>query len=89
MLPQIDRRGGCKRQESQCGAVLGCARYRAEAATQAKQNLRCCTRRRKSKWLRTGHGVTNGALRYEAAETVRKEAQAVVMCMVGANIRWT
>lgn len=25
MLPQIDRRGGCKRQKSQCGAVLGCA----------------------------------------------------------------
>lgn len=25
MLPQIDRRGGCKRQKSQCGALLGCA----------------------------------------------------------------
>jgi hypothetical protein len=32
MLPQIDRRGGCKRQESQCGAMLGCALRGAEAA---------------------------------------------------------
>ncbi len=32
ILPQIDRRGGCKRQKSQCGAVLGCALRRAEAA---------------------------------------------------------
>jgi len=85
MLPQIDRRADAK-SESQCGAVLGCdpARsYRVEAAAQ-KQNSRCCVdlpcaRRRKSKWRWSGHGVTNGALRYEAAETVRKEGQAV-MC---------
>ena len=39
MLPQIDRRGGCKRQKSQCGAVRGCAPLRSGGCSVRKAEI--------------------------------------------------
>lgn len=66
--PRVDRRK--QRKKAIVDAVPACAwstvSSRAEAAAQQQKNLRCCVdlpcaRRRASKWISMGHGVTDGA----------------------------
>lgn len=79
---RVDRRGGSKETKpTRCCASLYCrlddrqqqSGGRSAAIEFCVAVSTClCARRGTSKEPSTGHGVTDGALRYEAAETVRK-----------------